>query len=102
MAFIIVISSIPGDEIPHIGIDFSDKVAHFLEYLILGVLLLFAFEGKRILMWGGIFAVIEEMHQFFVPGRDCSGADLAMNLLGLVVSPAVFRLILYFQEKRNV
>jgi VanZ family protein len=53
-------------------------------------------------MWGGIFAVIEEMHQFFVPGRDCSGADLAMNLLGLVVSPAVFRLILYFQEKRSV
>ncbi|MHA2600939.1 MAG: VanZ family protein [Candidatus Thorarchaeota archaeon SMTZ1-83] len=97
-----VLSSVPGEEIPDIGFDFSDKLAHFLEYLVLGVFLLFAFKGEKTLVWGGIFAVIEEMHQFYIPGRECSAADLVMNLLGLVVSPAVFRLLVHLRKRRSI
>lgn len=99
---IIVVSSLPGEDIPEVGFEFADKLAHFLEYLVLGVLLILAFKGKKMLLWAGVFGVIDELHQFFIPGRECSPADLAMNLIGVAVSPLVFELISYLIRKRKV
>lgn len=94
-------SSVPGEEIPPVAFDFADELAHFFEYLVLGVLLLLVFKGKKILLWGAVFAVIGELHQLLIPGRECSMADVAVNLIGLLVSPAVLKLVLHLRKKRS-
>ncbi len=91
----------PGEEIPDVGFEFSDKLVHFLEYLVLGVLLILVFRNRKVLLWGALFAVIDELHQFFIPGRECGPADLAMNLIGLVVSHIIVTLILCLKKKKN-
>jgi VanZ family protein len=87
---IIAVSSIPGPEIPGVEFESADKIAHFLEYLLLGILLIFAFRRRKVLLWGAGLGVFDELHQLFIPGRHCSVFDLAMNFLGLAVSPLVF------------
>lgn len=99
MALIIVLSSIPGEEIPEVGFEFADKLAHFLEYFVLGNLLLFAFKRRKVLLWGVAFGVIDELHQLLIPGRESSLADLAMNVIGLALSPLIFKLISNLRKK---
>ena len=77
--------------------------AHFTEYLIFGVLLVVA--ARRTwpaLGWGklalvavalaSLYAVTDEFHQSFVPGRMCDPADWLTDTLGatLGVAAAVF------------
>jgi len=70
---------------PHI-----DKVYHFIEYLVLGVLLLNAFHGsvtlkKAVLisaLLAPLYAVTDEIHQYFVPLRDASFFDLLADSFG--------------------
>lgn len=100
-ALILIVSSVPGEEIPQVGFNFADKLAHLLEYLALGIFLIIAFKRKRVLLWGAAFALIDEFHQLLIPGRECSPADLAMNLIGLAVSPVVVGLIGYLKKKRS-
>lgn len=67
-----------------------DKVYHFIEYLILGFLLLNAFycsiRLKKAVLWSTIFAlsyaVSDEVHQYFVPLRDASFLDWLADSFG--------------------
>jgi VanZ family protein len=64
-----------------------DKVAHFIEYLILGAALRYwSGDGrKRFLAVGIVYAILDEFHQAFVPGRHASPWDVMADTLGLVV-----------------
>ena len=64
-----------------------DKLAHFIEYLILGVALRYwSGDGRKRFLAGGIgFAILDELHQMFIPGRHASGWDVLADTLGLVV-----------------
>jgi len=67
-----------------------DKLYHFVEYLILGVLLLNAFHGSMNLkkaaliscILAPLYAFTDELHQYFVPLRDASFFDLIADSLG--------------------
>lgn len=69
-----------------------DKVEHFLEYALLGLLVARAMRilsgagaGRVILvttLLGAAFGATDELHQFFVPGRDSSIFDLIADTLG--------------------
>jgi hypothetical protein len=95
MLLVFAVSSIPGEKITF---QFDDRVAHFLEYFVLGGLLVFASAGLRggtapaataaILAFAALHAVADEYHQSLVPGRDASPKDFAFDLLG--ASVAVF------------
>jgi len=98
---IIVVSSLPGEEIPSVELESADKIAHFLEYLVLGLLLIFGFRGRKILLWGASLGVLDELHQLFIPGRYCTPLDLAMNLVGLAASPLVFSLLSRLGKKKD-
>ena len=97
MIVIYSMSSIPGEKIT---IQYDDRVAHFIEYFILGGLLVFSAAGLRggtgrlasaaILAFVAVHAVADELHQSFVPGRDASLRDIGFDLLG--ASTAVFLL----------
>jgi len=78
------------------GIDFSDLVLHFIEYFILGVLLWRSFMALPLILshrWiiiiallaGFIYAASDEVHQFYVPGRQASMADWAADAFGLAI-----------------
>jgi VanZ family protein len=90
---IVVASSTPGRDLPQLGPEFADKVAHLLEYLVLGVFLLYGFRRRRTLLYGLLFAAADELHQFFIPGRYCSGFDLLADCAGLALSPVLYWLV---------
>lgn len=67
------------------------KLAHFAEYACMGVLLYVIWrqwlsKGKRlyllILSWVFVSAALDELHQWFVPGRYASIADVLLDTCG--------------------
>lgn len=69
------------------------KSAHFLEYAALGAAVYFGLrgvgedkrQGKRLLIsavFGGLYAVSDELHQYFVPGRACMTEDMLIDACG--------------------
>jgi len=97
---IFAVSSIPSLTAP--GPDFvpKDKIAHVVEYFVLGVLL---FRGigwtvtpSRAATFGFLFAVgasvgaLDEIYQSFVPGRMMSILDWYADALGVAVGCGVF------------
>ena len=98
MVLIFVLSSISGlGPIPG-GVD--DGVAHALQYAVLAALLLRGLAGAR---WRGVrvraaalavllatlYGVIDEAHQWFVPGRTAEVTDLVADALGAAVAAGV-------------
>jgi VanZ family protein len=89
-------TSFPTTSLPSIGI--SDKVMHFTAYFILGVLLnlTLIFQSKYnllrqknslyTLLFGSIYAIIDEVHQHFIPGRFMEFMDFTADFLGLVLA----------------
>ena len=61
------------------------KLAHFTEYAILYVLVFRATKNK---IWGVLFAffyaITDEIHQLFVPGRNGSARDVLIDTAGAV------------------
>jgi VanZ family protein len=98
VAAILVVSSIPGPRMGGPLFPGCDKLAHFIEYSILGVALRFWTEGgsdatgqarrRRIagmLAAALAFAALDEAHQKFIPGRTASVWDFAADACGLVI-----------------
>lgn len=70
------------------------KAAHYTEYFILGILLYMSFynynESRAIFLKpaaAGIFyAITDEVHQYFVPGRAMQAFDVAIDAMGVLSS----------------
>lgn len=101
MAIISYMSSVPGDNLPDLGIIGADKFAHFLEFLVLGMLLTRAILGqgpKISLSWAIIlsiiisvlYAAIDEWHQAFIPGRQVDSLDFAADAAGVILGSLLF------------
>lgn len=95
MGLIFFVSHQAPDGLQLPPVEHLDKVAHFFEYALLGVLLLHAidrWESRRWVVLATILAaaygVTDEMHQSFVPGRDASAADMFADALGGFVGAA--------------
>ena len=91
MAAIFVASGIPN--LGPLPGNTSDKVAHFVAYGLLGVLLTRAFAGAAwagytgdavVRAWVGttLYGVSDELHQAFVPGRTPSVGDGVADAAG--------------------
>ncbi len=83
---------------------FVRKTAHFTIYAILGGLLsltLFSFGLKNVKLYlisvilSGLYAISDEIHQYFVPGRACMIRDMILDTCGGAVGAVVGMLILY-------
>lgn len=88
MAMIFYLSHKPAIEIPPL-FQHQDKVFHFTEYLGLAVLLAFAFgiwpARRRFLLafaLASVYGVTDEIHQSYVPGRECSAWDWLADTAG--------------------
>lgn len=76
------------------GLGFWDvvlrKLAHLVEYAILGVLLARALgRGWPAILLGSLYAGSDELHQTFVPGRVGAPLDWALDTVGVVVGVAL-------------
>ena len=77
------------------------KIAHFTEFLLLGLglsLLLYAYGLKYSPLWacilGGIYACLDEFHQYFVDGRAMRAHDALIDGMGLLCGAALAGLIM--------
>jgi len=95
-AAIVVVSSIRDLRPPPTGISEIDKVAHFLEYAVFSWLTFRSFYhlGKtpnlrRTLLLSAlfvsIFALLDEIYQYFIPGRHSDWADFVVDVAGALV-----------------
>ena len=93
-----LLSHTPNDNLPESDIGFSniDKIFHFVEFFILGLLIKFSLYEREIsspkvivfttIIFGFSLACIDELHQSFIRGRVCSVEDLLFDFLGISVS----------------
>ena len=81
---------------------FVRKCAHLTEYAVLAALLFRAFrQGRQELARAAvsafiialIFASLDEFHQSFVPSREASPYDVALDAVGALVGLAIYRFI---------
>jgi VanZ family protein len=67
------------------------KLAHAAEYAVLGALLLRAVGSVPVAVGlGALYAVSDEVHQAFVPGRLGSPVDVAIDTVGVVCGVALW------------
>jgi VanZ family protein len=99
------LSSLPGSAMPGTVADYSG-IAHFVEYAILAGLLMHAV-GPRTrlarfalaaLLACSLYAVSDEFHQSFVPGRTPDPVDWATDTVG---SAAAIAAILVVRRRRS-
>ena len=96
MLLITLLSHVPQDDIPESitsGLDNRDLLFHFAEYSILGFLLFRSITSDESLIFhpfygslliGISFAILDEFHQGFVPGRHMSSIDMIFDSLGIL------------------
>lgn len=105
MGIIFFLSHRPGDSFDLPSIVNIDKLLHCLVYAVLGTCACYAvpiewWERKsRKVMFGVImfclfYGVTDEVHQWFIPGRYPSGADLIADLVGGSIAVLGYRLYL--------
>lgn len=75
------------------------KLAHFIEYFILGLLVinLITKYDKKIIMailLCIIYATSDEIHQIFVPGRSCQITDIMIDSLGSIMGIYLYKIII--------
>ena len=74
------------------------KLAHFIEYFILGILVInfiTRYDKKIIIaiLLCIIYATSDEIHQIFVPGRSCQIIDIMIDSLGSIMGIYLYKLI---------
>lgn len=93
MGGIFYLSHQPGDSFSLPDIVNIDKLLHCLVYAVLGCAFLFALPphwrqqhpcmvGCMAILFCLFYGVTDEFHQSFIPGRNCSGADLVADGVG--------------------
>lgn len=91
-AVIFALSSIPG---LGTGLGFWDfvlrKIAHVVEFAILGALLARALPELHAFIAGVGYAAFDEIHQHFVPGRTGTVQDVAIDTVGVLLGILAWR-----------
>lgn len=101
--FFSTISFAPGKG----GISFFSIIYHFIAFFLFNFFLFATIKGKRevkinhiliVLFISIIYAILDEVHQIFVPYRDASIKDVLIDSLGIFTSMIVY---LYINKKQK-
>lgn len=92
---------------------FLDKIVHLIAYLFYGLTLQYAFINKDyiskkrvrtnilIIFLGTIFAITDEIHQYYVPTRHFDYWDIVFDVIGVIISLIFSRRIYNFKFRRG-
>ena len=111
-ALIYYISSLPGINPPSIGISWEDKIYHFGEYALFSFFTFIALRYYRadwikrnIYIFAALiaclFALTDELHQFYVPGRESTLSDLISDCCGAVTTQLLIWTILRLKKPKR-
>ena len=112
MALVIfVLSSIPGSQLPEIEYNLSDKIAHFIIFGVLGLLLARGLSVSSIDFWrenyvfgsiliGITYGLFDELHQYFVPSRKTDFWDWAADAVGILIGGFLY--VLYRKTRERL
>jgi len=101
--FIFYASSLKGEEIPSIFFG-QDVLFHLFEYALLALLLNRALNNFQYLTLGKpkrlflvilsclIYAISDELHQQFIPGRTGSIADIVVDGFGIALGSVIYQM----------
>jgi len=114
MGVIFYLSSIPGEQLPLPQFFMSDKIAHFLAYTGLGVVIALRAgltdlaRGRAVVRWtkpgwigpavGILYGLFDEFHQLFTPHRTFDLKDWATDIVGVLLG---YWLMRKWDEKRK-
>jgi VanZ family protein len=117
MIGIFILSSIPDLTPPDLGIKPQDKVYHFIFYVFFGFFIArsFFFQDSSLslkqnflifsMLFGSLYGLSDEIHQYYVPGRIMSYGDFMADLLGVMAGAALFsmryRILAIFTRKKG-
>jgi VanZ family protein len=105
MILIFLFSSIPANEMPNFS--WADtlvkKSGHFFVYSLLAIAFWNGFEWQRNRLWHAwvltfIYAILDEFHQSFVPGRHPWWVDVAIDSLAAALVLQIFN---WLRERKN-
>lgn len=110
-AAIFIQSSFSEIPAPELGFDWQDKIYHAIEYAMLGFLQHRAFFFQKnqffksyagILTWllGSLYAISDEIHQYFVPGRSADIGDALADVAGISIILLLLGLIRWIKIKQ--
>ena len=105
MAALFFQSSISQIPITDIGIDWFDKILHFVVFGILGFLMARSLKyanfkqlNSNFVIWSiiicSIYGAMDEIHQLYVPGRFATVGDWVADVLGIIVFVLLYQKIL--------
>jgi VanZ family protein len=109
MALIFYFSSKTPDKLPQFDIPGIDKLFHFVEYFLLGFLLVRAFANSASVpnhvyilaasvIIASLYGASDEFHQRFVPGRLYDAFDLISDIIGSLTGAS---LSIYKEKIKN-
>jgi VanZ family protein len=86
---------------------FEDKILHFFAYMVYGITIQIAlinsdnYKSKRfylsVIIFGSLFGLSDEIHQYFVKGRSAEFLDLLADILGVIFSLILKNIILWLK-----
>jgi VanZ family protein len=97
MVFVTICSLIPATYFPSRIPLKIDKIGHFVAYFVASLLFYLTFRTRSkksdvyAVLFATVYEVLMELGQLFVPSRDCSVGDMAINFSGALF----FFLLLY-------
>lgn len=117
MGSIFILSSIPTLRPPDLGFEPQDKFYHFVFYAPFGYFVARSFSEQLLLptvrgkywfysiLFGVVYGISDEIHQYFVPGRIMSVWDMVADGLGVCLGVILFRyrieFLTFFSRKHN-
>src|SRR5690625_733386 len=88
------------------------KSAHFIAYLMLGIFIIHALYVSDLRRYDGIiiaiaiscfYAISDEIHQIFIPGRSGEIRDVMIDTFGATSGILLYRLfVLFFSKRKSV
>ena len=114
MSLIFYLSSIPGEQLgpDTLVVNVIKKLGHMFIFGVLAVLYLYALKRKKSLLetqgafyllsllLTSLYAISDEYHQSFTPGRHSSGKDVLIDICGALTA-LVILYVLNTREKRK-
>lgn len=105
-SIIFILSSLPHQKEHQFFFLDYDKLLHFIEYFVLGYLLMRVFSASSgltivrysaalTLLFGILYAVSDEWHQSFVSGRCASLWDIAYDSMGIASAAWSYKFVRY-------